>query len=157
MLKTPEYSGLGVYNPDPDNDTGPPTDHGLAGSNPALLQAAKDLGIKYLHGNMSFASHVPANFNAGIVHPLEPSISVVPDWPTNIAYFTTTPEEETAFYNSFYGPDGKFPYWPTNRTYDQIIDYEAGVGAAARGVRLDLHPHVPHRQLQRLRRRQDAA
>jgi hypothetical protein len=53
---------------------------------------------------------------------------VVPDWPTNIAYFVTTPAEETAFYNSFYGPDGRFPYWPANLTYEQIIDYEAGVG-----------------------------
>ena len=59
---------------------------------------------------------------------MQPSISVVPDWPTNIAYFVTTPEEETAFYNSFYGPNGKFPYWPTDRTYDQIADYEAGIG-----------------------------
>ncbi|WP_067501799.1 hypothetical protein [Actinoplanes sp. TFC3] len=128
VLKTPEYSGLGVYTDDPDDDTGVPVDHGLQGSNPNLLQAAKNLGVKYLHGNMSFASHVPANFNTSIVHPLEPSLQVVPDWPTNIAYHTTTPDEETAFYNSFYGPDGKFPYWPTNRTYAQILDYEAGIG-----------------------------
>jgi hypothetical protein len=128
VLKTPEYSGLGVYTVDPNCDTCAPVDHGLAGSNPELLRAAKDLNIKYVHGNMSFASHVPAHFNASIVHPLEPSISVVPDWPTNIAYFVTTPAEETAFYNSFYGPNGKFPYWPTDRTYDQIVDYEAGVG-----------------------------
>ncbi|GGK78192.1 Agd3-related carbohydrate-binding protein [Mangrovihabitans endophyticus] len=128
VLKTPEYSGLGVYTDDPDCDTCTPVDHGLAGSNPALLQAADDLGIKYLHGNMSFASHVPAHYNTNIVHPLEPSVSVVPDWPTNIAYFVTTPDEETSFYNSFYGPNGKFPYWPTDRTYPQIIDYEAGIG-----------------------------
>lgn len=128
VLKTPEYSGLGVYTTDPNDDTGTPVDHGLEGSNPNLLQAAKDLGVKYLHGNMSFASEVPAHFNTNIVHPMEPSLSVVPDWPTNIAYFCTTPDEETAFYNSFYGPNGKFPYWPTDRTYDQIIDYEAGVG-----------------------------
>lgn len=128
VLKTPEYSGLGVYTDDPDDDTGTPVDHGLAGSNPALLQAAKDLGVKYLHGNFSFPSHVPAHFNTNIVHPLEPSLSVVPDWPTNIAYFVTTPDEETAFYNSFYGPDGKFPYWPSDRTYNQIVDYEAGIG-----------------------------
>ncbi|GAA3955119.1 Agd3-related carbohydrate-binding protein [Actinoplanes auranticolor] len=130
VLKTPEYSGLGVYNPDPDDDTSPPVDHGLAGSNPELLRAAKDLNVKYLHGNMSFASHVPANLNAAKVHPLEPSISVVPDWPTNIAYHVTTPQEQTAFYNSFYGPDGRFPYWPQNLTYEQIIDYEAGVALA---------------------------
>ena len=52
---------------------------------------------------------------------------IVPDWPTNIAYHTTTPAEETAFYNSFYGPNGLFPYWPTNRTYAQMLDYEADV------------------------------
>ncbi|WP_030437157.1 hypothetical protein [Actinoplanes subtropicus] len=128
VLKTPEYSGLGVYTQDPNCDTCVPVDHGLTGSNPNLLQAAKDLNIRYLHGNMSFASHVPAHYNANIVHPMEPSISVVPDWPTNIAYFVTTPDEETAFYNSFYGPNGKFPYWPTDRTYDQIVAYEGGIG-----------------------------
>jgi hypothetical protein len=128
VLKTPEYSGLGVYTADPACDTCTPVDHGLTGSNPNLLQAAKDLGIKYLHGNMSFASHVPAHYDANIVHPMEPSLSVVPDWPTNIAYFVTTPDEETSFYNSFYGPTGKFPYWPSDRTYAQIVDYEAGIG-----------------------------
>jgi hypothetical protein len=127
VLKTPEYSGLGVYTTDPNDDTGVPVDHGLAGSNPEMLRAAKDLGVKYLHGNMSFASQVPAKFNTNIVHPMEPTLSVVPDWPTNIAYYVTTPDEETAFYNSFYGPNGKFPYWPANLTYAQIIDYEAGV------------------------------
>jgi hypothetical protein len=127
VLKTPEYSGLGVYTVDPDDDTGVPVDHGLAGSNVAMLQAAEDLGVKYLHGNMSFASHKPAHLNTSTVHPLEPSISVVADWPTNVAYFVTTPEEETAFYNSFYGPNGRFPYWPTDRTYEQVLDYEADV------------------------------
>ncbi|MFC7534740.1 hypothetical protein [Actinoplanes sp. GCM10030250] len=137
VLKTPEYSGLGVYTVDPDDDTGAPVDHGLAGSNPNLLQAATDLGVKYLHGNMSFTSHQPAHLNTGIAHPMAPGISVVSDWPTNIAYFVTTPEEETAFYNSFYGPNGKFPYWPTDRTYQQILDYEAGVAlqhVAAGGI-----------------------
>ncbi|WP_433342791.1 hypothetical protein [Micromonospora sp. CA-111912] len=127
VLKTPEYSGLGVYNDDPDNDTGPPTDHGLAASNPALLEAAADLGINAVAGNMSFPSHVPANFNGATAHPLDQSIAVVPCWPTNIAYHTTTPAEETVFYNSFYGPDGLFPYWPTNRTFPQVLDYESGV------------------------------
>jgi hypothetical protein len=128
VLKTPEYSGLGVYSPDPDDDTDPPVDHGLAGSNPNLIQAAENLGIKYFHGNMSFASHVPANFNTNIPHPMDTGIGIVPDWPTNIAYFTTAPDEETHFYNSFYGPNGKFPYWPTDRNYAEIVDYEAGVG-----------------------------
>ena len=48
----------------------------------------------------------------------------MPDWPTNIAYFATTAAQETQFYNSFYGPNGKFPFWPTNLTYTQLMDYE---------------------------------
>src|SRR5262249_54901704 len=50
------------------------------------------------------------------------------DWPTNIAYFSTTPDEETYFYNSYYGPNGRFPYWPTNLTYNQIMSYETDQG-----------------------------
>lgn len=127
VLKTGEYSGLGVYNPDPNNDTDPPTDFGLTASNPEFLRAAHDLGVKYLHGNMSFPSHRPVCFNCGVTHPLDTSLTVVPDWPTNIAYHCTTPAEETAFYNSFYGPNGKFPYWPTNLTYNQVISAETDV------------------------------
>jgi hypothetical protein len=127
VVKTGEYSGLGVYNDDPDNDIDPPTDHGLAASNPQLLAAARDLGVTYLHGNMSFPSHVPSCFSCAIVHPLEPAVSVVPDWPTNVAYHTTTPEEETYFYNSFYGPNGRFPFWPQDLTYAQLMDYETDV------------------------------
>lgn len=127
VLKTGEYSGLGVYHPDPNNDIDPPTDFGLASSNTNLLQAAADLGVKYLHGNMSFGSHQPSCFNCGIRHPLEPSLMIVPDWPTNIAYHTTTPPEETLFYNSYYGPGGKFPYWPVDQTYAQILGHESDV------------------------------
>ncbi len=130
VLKTGEYSGLGVYHDDPGNDIDPPTDHGLAASNPHLLQAAEDLGVKYLHGNMSFASHRPSCFNCGIRHPLKPSLMVVPDWPTNIAYHTTTPAEQTLFYNSYYGPSGSFPYWPVNQTYAQILGHESDVAMA---------------------------
>ncbi|MDG6107990.1 hypothetical protein PQF33_38285 [Dactylosporangium aurantiacum] len=127
VLKTGEYSGLGVYNPNPDDDVNPPTDYGLAASNQQFLDAARDLGVRYVHGNMSFASHVPDCFNCGKVHPLSPGITIVPDWPTNIAYHTTTPAEQIAFYNSYYGPGGRFPYWPTNLTYAQMLDYETDV------------------------------
>jgi hypothetical protein len=130
VLKTGEYSGLGVYNPNPDDDLNPPTDFGLMASNGEFLRAAKDAGVKYLHGNMSFASHQPACFNCAITHPMQPELSIVPDWPTNIAYHVTNAAEETYFYNSFYGPNGKFPYWSTNLTYAQLLDYEAGIGLA---------------------------
>jgi hypothetical protein len=127
ILKTPEFSGLGVYHPDPNNNVDPPTDHGLAASNREMLRAAKTMRLKYLHGNMSFPSQVPGCFNCGIVHPLETSLTVVPDWPTNIAYFSTDPAEETYFYNLYYGPNGKFPAWPRNLTYDEIINVETDI------------------------------
>jgi len=128
VLKTGEYSGLGVYHPDPDNDVDPPIDFGLGvASNPALLRAAKDLGVRYLHGNMSFPSHVPSCLGCAVVHPMEPAVVVVPDWPTNIAYHTTTAAEQIAFYNSLYGPNGRFPYWPRNLTYEEMLAYEADV------------------------------
>jgi hypothetical protein len=130
ILKTPEFSGLGVYHPDPNNNVDPPTDHGLGASNPELLRAAKTLRLKYLHGNMSFASEVPSCFNCGIVHPMESSLTVVPDWPTNIAYFSTNPAEEAYFYNLYYGPNGKFPAWPRNLTYDEIINVETDIALA---------------------------
>ncbi|MEU4543982.1 hypothetical protein [Nonomuraea dietziae] len=128
VLKTGEYSGLGVYHPDPANDIDPPTDHGLAASNPDLLQAAKAAGVKYLHGNMSFGSHRPSCFNCGTRHPLQPELLVVPDWPTNVAYHVTTRAEQTLFYNSYYGPRGRFPYWPADQTYGQILHHESEVG-----------------------------
>ncbi|WP_416904181.1 hypothetical protein [Micromonospora echinospora] len=128
VLKTPEYSGLGVYNATPSNPGAPLTDFGLAASNPDLIEAAADLGIDTVAGNMSFASHVPPNFNTAKAHPMDTSISVVPCWPTNIAYFTTTGSEQAHFYNSLYGPNGAFPYWPTDRTYAQVLDLEATVG-----------------------------
>jgi hypothetical protein len=127
VLKTPEYSGLGVYNDDPKS-LATPTDHGLEASNRALLTAAHDAGVQYLHGNMSFASHRPGCFNCGTYHPLQPDLFVVPDWPTNIAFEATTPDEETDIYNSLYGvggtvatPDSK------NRSYDDIVGSEAAI------------------------------
>jgi len=76
---------------------------------------------------MSFKSHQPSCFDCGIVHPLEPSLLIVPDWPTNIAYHVTTPAEETTFYNSYYGPTGKFPYWDHNLTYSEIVGWETDI------------------------------
>ena len=140
VVKTGEYSGLGVYNPDPNDETGPPTDFGLTSSNPALIRAARDNNVQYLHGNMSFGSHAAAVagcFNCGfwlglnsnnsqVTYPTtSPAVTVVPDFPTNIWYFSTTPAEETYFYNRYYGPNGQFPFYPTNQTYSQIIGNES--------------------------------
>lgn len=143
VLKTPEYSGLGTYHADPTDTINPPTDHGLSASNPALLQAATDLGVSFLHGNMSFASQTPSCFNCGIYHPLAPNLMIVPDWPTNIAYFATTSAEETAYYNSYYGPGGVNPTWSRSLSYDQIIDDEANV-ALDHVMRGSVYAHTMH-------------
>ena len=74
---------------------GSPTDFGLHASNRALLKAASDLGVKYVGGDISFASHKPRCFNCGIFHPLQPDLLLVPDWPTNIAFEATTPQERS--------------------------------------------------------------
>lgn len=127
VLKTPEYSGLGVYTPDPDSlDT--PTDHGLEGSNAEMLRAASDAGVRYVHGNMSFDSHRPGCFNCGIYHPLQPDLLVVPDWPTNVAFEAATPDEQTRLYNLLYGENGSSEYnLGHDADYDEIIDREADV------------------------------
>lgn len=132
VLKTGEYSGLGVYNPDCHNDIDPPTDFGLLASNPDLLNEAALYGVKYLHGNMSFKSHQPGCFNCGIYHPMKPSLLIVPDWPTNVAYLATTPDEEASIYNCFFGPSGtcaggQFRYWPQDLTYPQVVDAETNI------------------------------
>jgi hypothetical protein len=128
VLKTPEYSGLGVRQPDPSQPTGQLTDLGLAASNPELLQAACDLGVTCLHGNMSYSGHRPTHFNAGVPHPLKPGLLVVPDWPTNIAFDATTPEEVSARYNAIYGANGAASdHRDRDLTYSEILDAEADV------------------------------
>ncbi|WP_216215608.1 Agd3-related carbohydrate-binding protein [Amycolatopsis aidingensis] len=117
VLKTPEYSGLGVYNPDPKS-LEPATDHGLEKSNRALLRAASELGVRYLHGDLSYAGHQPDCFNCGIPHPLRPELFVVPDWPTGIGFAATTPAEQAASYNAAHG---------TELGYREIVAAEAGL------------------------------
>jgi hypothetical protein len=119
VLKTPEYSGLGVV-PAPPGSTAGVVDQGLAASNRDLLRAASDVGVRYLHGNMSFAGHRPSCFNCGTPHPLQPDLFLVPDWPTSIFWEATTAEEETAWYNARY-PDA------APHTYAGVIDSEAQV------------------------------
>jgi hypothetical protein len=124
VLKTPTYSGLGVYNPDA-RSLDPPTDYGLMASNKALLQAAGDLGVRYLHGDMSFASHQPACFNCGIHHPLRPDLMVVPDWPTNIAFDATTPQQQVSRYNAMYGANGTLQRSGRDFSYEEFVAAEA--------------------------------
>jgi hypothetical protein len=128
VLKTPAYSGLGVYIPNPNAPDGtPPTDFGLSSSNRNLLRAANDIGVRVLQGNMSFPSQVPACFNCGIYHPLQPNQFIVPGWPTNVSYQATTPAEEAVYFNRVYGPHGTFPYFDHDLSYGEILNSETEV------------------------------
>jgi hypothetical protein len=141
VLKLPGYSGLGVYNPDP-RSPGPLTDFGLLASNRALLKAASDLGVKYLIGDISYASHRPSRSNCGIYHPLQPDLVLVPDWPTNIAFDATTPQEQVSRYNSLYGVHGAVQNG-RDVTYAEFVDAEANI-ALSHVMNGSVYSHTVH-------------
>ena len=133
-LVTGEHSGLGNMDPGDDgtyNDSDvnlPKTDLGLERSNVNLLGAAVQNGIRYLASDHSVRSHWdPSCPTCGVPHPLNSGIFLVPRWPNGVAYHVTTPGEATAFFNSVYGPQGRFPYFASNLTYAQFLDYESDV------------------------------
>lgn len=130
-LVTGEHSGLGYMDPTDDgtyNDGDlrqPKVDLGLGRSNMNMLNAASASNVRYLAANHSVASQWDASCSVcGVPHPLKSDIFLVPRWPNNIAYHVTTPTEETAFYNSVYGPQGTRPYWDHNLSYAEILDKE---------------------------------
>jgi hypothetical protein len=141
VLKTPGYSGLGVLvaAEAPDGLV----DSGLEASNPRLLEAARDLGIRYLHGNMSFPSHRPECFNGAVVHPLEAGIVVIPDWPVAIPWWAAMPDELVQGYttakplSTSRRASGRF-------SYEEIIEHEADV-AYRHLIRGSAYTHTLHR------------
>ena len=163
VLKPPEYSGLGVYDPHsqvlpvtPIQLPGPVTDFGLDAANKALLKAASDVGIKYIAGDMSFRSEQPSAFNGGIYIPLQPDLLLVPTWPTNIAFEATTQSEQVSWYNSEYGLHGSLQHGNKDFTYDEYLDAEAelALGEMIRGSaysytvhQTNLHQYAPGRSL----------
>lgn len=142
VLKPPEYSGLGTYNPN-SRSLDPPTDFGLLASNKALLKAASDLGVKYVVGDISFRSQRPSCFNCGIYHPLQPDLLLVPAWPTNIAFEATTPQEQVSWYNSMYGVHGTVHAGDRDFSYDEFVDAEADL-ALGQVISGSVYSHTLH-------------
>lgn len=138
-LVTGSHSGLGIY---PEN--GVVIDHGLEASNPNLLAAAKDTGIKYMAANHSYPSHRVDDCDAcGIYHPIDPEVFLIPRYPTNVFYNVTTPAEMVSEYNSIYGPNGSAPFWPNDLTYEEIVDFEASL-ALLHMITFQPYPHFFH-------------
>ncbi len=106
---------------------------GLRYSNTDMLNAARDLGIKYLAANRGWLSHVAECDSCLIQHPLEPSIQLVPRWPTSIYYNVRTPEENMSEFNYLYGPNGVSTdgngnvFFKEDQTWQQILEFEADV------------------------------
>ena len=83
--------------------------------NPDFINAAYDLGIRYLLANASVVpTYTIPSPNTGIPHPFNPEILLVPRHANNIFYFVVTPQDEAEFYN--------IVYTDTVKTYEQIID-----------------------------------
>lgn len=140
VLITGDISGLGWYN---ESGDGPKTDHGLEASNPDFLAAAKSLGVNVVASNASLPSHVPSCAGCGLYHPLEPSILLIPRWPTNVFYMVMTPEQVTSAYNAVYGPNGSAPYWDHDLSYDEFLDVETDI-ALYHILTYSPYPHFFH-------------
>jgi hypothetical protein len=94
-------------------------------SNASFLQAAAQVGIKYI-----VDPAYPASPNIGIVSSLVPSITFLTRMNNNLfddAFSPSTgvygswPDE----YNANYGPHGSTPLYSQNQTYSQILDNES--------------------------------
>ncbi len=143
FLVTGKHSGLGWYRITDapagaqcvvDQVPGDPfCQYGLEASNVAMLQAAEDLGIKYLAANRGWNTHIAECDTCLITHPLNSNIKLVPRWPTNIFFNTTTPAENTSEFNYLYGPNGIVrdgngnTFFSSNQTWSQILDFEADI------------------------------
>ncbi|OLV17880.1 Agd3-related carbohydrate-binding protein [Deinococcus marmoris] len=107
----------------------PKVDYGLGASNINFLNAATLSGVQYVPSNRSVASHWDASCpTCGIFHPLKPNILLVPRWPNNVFYYSSTPDEAATSYNAVYGPGGVRPYWPSALNYTEYLDKESDIG-----------------------------
>jgi hypothetical protein len=140
VLKTPGYSGLGVLGAG-DGDDGALLDRGLEASNVQLLEAARDAGIRFVHGNMSFPSHQPDCFNGGTVHPLQPDIVVVPDWPTAFPWWAGRPDEVLEGYSTPVGAGGGRH---AAVSYSTVVEVEAEL-AFRHVISGSVYSHTLHR------------
>ncbi|MEZ4629382.1 MAG: hypothetical protein R2880_01435 [Deinococcales bacterium] len=160
FIVTGKHSGLGwfriadgqargltcVYDQVPNDDY---CQFGLNQSNPQMLRAAVDVGIKYMASNRGWLSHTPPCPTCGFYHPLEPRILMIPRWPTNIFYNVTNPTENTSEFNYFYGPNGIMrlpdgsPFFTVDQTWAQIVDFESNL-ALSHMLNFSAYPHFFH-------------
>jgi hypothetical protein len=94
-------------------------------NNPEFLRAAKDFGIRYILSDTSQTGWSSPSPNTGFYSSYQPSILIIPRYPTSLYYNVSTPAEWVSEYNYFYAPGGLFPTWDHALTYSEILDKES--------------------------------
>jgi hypothetical protein len=100
-LVTPEISGL---------------------ENPPAMRAAREAGVRYIVSDASIPEWDNPSPNAGLPHPLEPSMLTIPRYPNNLGYDVSTPEQWMNQYNDRYRET-----WGRGLGYEEILDKESEV------------------------------
>jgi hypothetical protein len=88
--------------------------------NPNVMQAAKDIGVKYMTSDTSRAGWDNPRPNIGIYSALQPSILFVPRRPTNLFFNVSVPAKWVSEYNSLYAA-----FWGRNLSYAEVLDKES--------------------------------
>jgi hypothetical protein len=98
----------------------------ISGMTSALAQqTVYAWGIRYWISDTSQPGWNNPTPNTGFWAPYAPGLLIIPRHPTNIFYNVSTPAQVTDEYNFYYAPGGAWAFWPTTRTYAQIIDTES--------------------------------
>ncbi|HLL54609.1 MAG TPA: hypothetical protein VK447_13745 [Myxococcaceae bacterium] len=90
--------------------------------NPEAMNAAKDIGIRYVVSDTSQPGQDNPQPNVGIYNGVQPLILMLPRRPNNLFYNVSTPGQWRAEYNAFYRG-----YWGRDLTYAEILDKESDV------------------------------
>ena len=94
-------------------------------NNNLAQQTVYDLGIRYMISDTSRPGWNNPSPNVGFYASGAPNLLIIPRHPTNIFYNVSTPTQVVDEYNFYYAPGGAWAFWPSPRTYDQIIDTES--------------------------------
>ena len=109
QLNLPGYSVSELVTPDVSGLT-----------NMGFLQAAYDLGVRYVVSDTSRPGYNNPSPNTGIANPLKPGILMIPRYPNNLFFNVGTPADWTAEYNCIYRS-----FWNRDLSYDEIVGIES--------------------------------
>jgi hypothetical protein len=106
--------------------------------NPTFINVAYDEGITLLECDTSLPASCSAPFNTAVPSPIQPALMMLPRYPTEIYYSSSTPLEQTSKYNYIF-----HDWWGRDLTYEEIVELESGV-YVRRMLSYDLYPLMYH-------------